>query len=290
MSSNLIARKGLRVRIPHPVLVGPSVVPAMLGPMARTRPTTTVRSVLEASAAGVRDADNAAAHDVSIGTVRRWRREFTRQGRAVDGRQGADCPRCHDADLAAEPFAELFGWYLGDGHLTLGRRRVYALHIANDLAYPHCNDRIIELMRSVKPGARPHTRVREGCLVITASWLHWPCLLTQHGPGRKHMRRLHLTAWQEAIVHQHPAAFLRGLMHSDGCRTINRVRRTTAHGVRLHEYPRWQFKNASADILQWCTDSLDAVDVAWTRSGPRTVSVSRREAVARLDGLIGIKE
>jgi hypothetical protein len=58
---------------------------------------------------------------------------------------------------------------------------------------------------------------------------------------------------------------------------------------RRYDYPRWQFVNASEDILGVCTWALDLVEVAWRRSGPRTVSVSRREAVAALDGLIGLK-
>ncbi len=58
---------------------------------------------------------------------------------------------------------------------------------------------------------------------------------------------------------------------------------------KRYDYPRWQFVNASEDILDLCTWALDLVDVAWRRSGSRVVSVSRREAVARLDELIGPK-
>jgi len=54
-----------------------------------------------------------------------------------------------------------------------------------------------------------------------------------------------LTDWQREIVERHPADFLRGLFHSDGCR------------------------------------------VNTGRPG-RTLSVSRRAAVARLDFLIGL--
>jgi len=39
----------------------------------------------------------------------------------------------------------------------------------------------------------------------------------------------------------------------------------------------------------WCSDALDLVGVAWRRSGQRTISVSTRAGVARLDGLIGPK-
>jgi len=52
---------------------------------------------------------------------------------------------------------------------------------------------------------------------------------------------------------------------------------------------RWQFSNASEDILGLCTAALDIVDIPWRRSNTRIVSVSRRDAVARLDELIGLK-
>jgi hypothetical protein len=47
------------------------------------------------------------------------------------------------------------------------------------------------------------------------------CLFPQHGPGRKHERVLEMADWQRAIVERHPADFLRGLFHSDGCRVNN---------------------------------------------------------------------
>lgn len=121
------------------------------------------------------------------------------------------------------------------------------------------------------------------------SWKHWPCLFPQHGPGRKHERPLELAPWQRAIIEEHPAAFLRGLFHSDGARVRNWATREVAGVMKRYDYPRWQFRNASADIMQWCGQALDLFEVAWRRSGPRTLSVSRRADVLRLDDLIGLK-
>ena len=87
-----------------------------------------------------------------------------------------------------------------------------------------------------------------------------------------------------------PGDFLRGLFHSDGARVRNWATRTVAGQQKRYDYPRWQFVNASEDILGLCTWALDLVGVRWRRSAPRVVSVSRREAVARLDELIGPKE
>lgn len=98
-----------------------------------------------------------------------------------------------------------------------------------------------------------------------------------------------MTAWQWAIVEHHPDAFLRGLFHSDGCRVLNTATRTVDGVRRTHTYPRWQFRNASTEILGWCGQALDLAGVAWRMSGARTLSVSTRDAVARLDALVGPK-
>ena len=52
---------------------------------------------------------------------------------------------------------------------------------------------------------------------------------------------------------------------------------------------RWQFTNESDDIRRLCRWALDLVDVPWRRSDRRTISVSTRAGVARLDELIGLK-
>ena len=53
--------------------------------------------------------------------------------------------------------------------------------------------------------------------------------------------------------------------------------------------PPWQFTNVSEEILGWCGDALDLVDVPWRRSNAKTLSVSTRAGVARLDELVGPK-
>jgi hypothetical protein len=191
--------------------------------------------------------------------------------------------------LDAAAYAELFGWYLGDGHITVGRREVYNLHVYNDVAYPELNAHIQDLMREVKPKSRPHTRLLPGCVVTTVSWKHWPCLFPQHGPGRKHERTLGMQAWQWEIVEAHPGDFLRGLFHSDGARVRNWATRVVAGEVKRYDYPRWQFVNHSTEIRAWCGQALDLVGVEWRPSSRYTISVSRRESVARLDALIGHK-
>ena len=130
---------------------------------------------------------------------------------------------------------------------------------------------------------------RVACTYVKSVSKHWPCLFPQHGPGRKHERKIELEAWQQEIVNSHPGDFARGLFHSDGCRLINRVRRPVKDGDRWYEYPRYLFVNRSADIHRLCGEALDRLGVAWRFSKPTTISVARREAVARLDEYVGPK-
>ena len=258
--------------------------------MDQVRPDETVAVALRASDTGMLDRENAALHGVAIKTIRRWRRDYQRRGKPRgQAHTRAVCPRCAGGPLDLPSYAELFGWYLGDGHITRQRRDVYALHIFNDARYTGLNNHVMDLMRTVKPRSRPHTRSVPGCTVITVSWKHWPCLFPQHGPGRKHERALEMTDWQREIVERYPADFLRGLFHSDGCRVNNWATRMVAGQKKRYDYPRWQFVNESAEIMRWCGEALDLVRIAWRQTNRRTLSVSRREAVGELDGLIGPK-
>jgi hypothetical protein len=258
--------------------------------MPHVRSSEVVAGALRASDEGVPDAENAARHGVAVKTIRRWRRDYQRRGRPRgQAHLAPPCPRCDGAGLAGNAYAELLGWYLGDGYLSRGRRGVFNLHVYNDAQYEVANGRILGLMQQVKPGGRPHTRSIPGCLVTTVSWKHWPCLLPQHGPGRKHERPIALESWQREIVVAHPGDFLRGLFHSDGARVANWATRVVAGDLRRYEYARWQFSNRSEDILGLCCWALDLVGVRWRRSSRHHVSVSTRADVARLDDLIGPK-
>jgi hypothetical protein len=70
---------------------------------------------------------------------------------------------------------------------------------------------------------------------------------------------------------------------------INRVRRPLKDGDRWYEYPRYLFVNRSVDIHRLCGEALDRLGVAWRFSKPTTISVARRDAVARLDEFVGPK-
>jgi hypothetical protein len=105
------------------------------------------------------------------------------------------------------------------------------------------------------------------------------------GPGMKHERAIVLAPWQQDVVEAHPWQLLRGLIHSDGCRAINTIRR----GDKTYRYPRYFFSNESTDIIGIFTTALDRVGVKWRMCRPNMVAVSRRADVAFMDEHIGPK-
>jgi hypothetical protein len=207
----------------------------------------------------------------------------------------ANCPRCDIPRSLPAPqasYAYLLGLYLGDGCISRAgdsRKDVWVLRIMCADAWPGLQDECKSAMRAVRPGNAVGTRQRDGCIEVRSCSKHWPCLFPQHGPGRKHERRIELESWQQLMVTEHAGRFARGLFHSDGCRITNRVRHVQAGADRWYEYPRYLFVNHSADILKLCGEALDRLGVEWRFSKPTTISVARRAAVARLDEFVGPK-
>ncbi|AVV43221.1 helix-turn-helix domain-containing protein [Streptomyces sp. ID05-04B] len=120
-------------------------------------------------------------------------------------------------------------------------------------------------------------------------YAHWPHLFPQHGPGKKHERRIALEPWQQAIVDEHPWEFIRGLIHSDGCRITNWTEKTIGGVRKRYEYPRYFFTNLSGDVIRLFTDTLDHVGVEWKMANHRNISVARKASVALMDAHIGPK-
>ena len=181
--------------------------------------------------------------------------------------------------------------YLGDGHVYVAPRTCL-LRIHLDGAYPDIVERCREAIGLTTLGGRTQVLLRRGSRINTvqSGWIRWPEAFPQHGPGRKHLRPIVLTDWQQEIVDAHPRQFIRGLIHSDGCRTVNRFKTKLPSGrVAEYEYPRYFFSNLSADIRRLFCETCDALGVRWTLSNPRNVSISHRDSVAILEEIVGPK-
>lgn len=191
-------------------------------------------------------------------------------------------------------YAYLLGLYLGDGCLSPNRRGVYALRIACSDCRPGLIEQCEEAaIHGVRPGGAVCRVQRQGCVMVTACSRQWPTVFPQHGPGRKHERRIELAPWQRQIVDAYPWEFIRGLVHSDGCRITNWTTRTVGGESKRYEYPRYFFTNKSEDIRTLFSDAFDRVGVERkvTRrgSGAYDVSVARRASVALMDLHVGPK-
>jgi hypothetical protein len=248
-----------------------------------------IDAVLSLKADGLTDREVSARTGVPVATIRTWRRRGL-PTRATS--RWTACPtcggelHCWETQLAPDRYAYLLGIYLGDGCLSRWGTGWW-LRVALDVAYPGIVKEVSETIAAVR-GRLP--RVHEDyasrqCVRIESSWRTWPCLFPQHGPGRKPDRQIELVDWQQAIVEREPGPFLRGLIHTDGWRGVNRVH------VKGHDYvyPRYQFSNRSADIRKLFTDACDRLGVEWRPWTKFHIGVSRGSSVALLDTFVGPK-
>ena len=258
MPSKGIAPRGVWVRVP----------PAALdetGERATDRRTHLAAGELNAS----QIADTAG---IPRSTVRDWLRQPPRQRR----------PSLDVASLPEPEYSYLFGFYLGDGTISGGRRGVYRLRIVTDARYPGIIAECAAAMQAVMPRNRVHIqRLPYRAVEIGCHSKAWPMVFPQHGPGRKHERRIELEPWQESIVERFPRQFLRGLVHSDGCRVLNRV--------NGKDYPRYFFDQVSDDIRRLFCEACRQLGIRYTWSRWKTVSIARADSVALLDSFVGPK-
>ena len=205
------------------------------------------------------------------------------------------CPKCgqvpHDFAGLPTEYVYLLGVYLGDGCISRHPRGVFRLRVVLDARYPGIVDETRRALNAVMPknpaglltrtGTRASGEVYPSCIEVYSYSRSWPCLFPQHGPGRKHERAIALVGWQQTMVSAHPQLLIRGLIHSDGCRSIN-------HGKGTWRIPRYSFSNASSDIRHIFIAACDQLGLH-TTTAPRTVYVSRKADVARMDEFVGPK-
>ncbi|HET8979099.1 MAG TPA: hypothetical protein VFN87_13140 [Solirubrobacteraceae bacterium] len=220
----------------------------------------------------------AKALGLPLGTVKDWVR-----GNVPHSADAGICSRCHgrhDFGTLTEEYVYLLGLYLGDGCLSEHAREVYKLRITLDAAYPGIIASAVGAVRVVAGKASVYHR-SDHCVEVASYWRQWPCYFPQHAPGPKHARPITLTAWQDELARKWPGELLRGLIQTDGCRTLN----TGSGGWSA---PRYAFKNHSDDIHRIFRGACNRLGVNYTVA-PHTTYVSRKGDVTRLDEFIGPK-
>jgi hypothetical protein len=190
-----------------------------------------IAAVLGLRAAGSNHCEIARRTGVPRSTARDWT-----TGRLPSRpRSGQGCARCGGSEHAFEhldgaAYAYLLGAYLGDGYIARHPRGVHRLRISLDNRYPG----IVEECRRAAQVVLPDNRVaiqrleERGCSEVYVYSKSLICLFPQSGPGRKHERPVRLSRWQKEKVRGSTEAFLRGLLHTDGCRIATRC--ATARG------------------------------------------------------------
>lgn len=195
--------------------------------------------------------------------------------------------------FTSEDYAELLGLYLGDGSISTGPR-TERLRITLDQKYPRIIAEAEALLRRCFPQNRTGVvdrRASGRCVDLSIYSSHLSCLFPQHGPGRKHERRIKLEGWQLEHVYAAPYALLRGLIRSDGCCFINR---TDVHRAKPYEYVSYHFANMSQDIVELFLVACARVGIADCRVTRRSrglwsVRINRRASVALLLENVGTK-
>jgi hypothetical protein len=240
-----------------------------------------VKSLLER---GLSDRELSRRTGISRSTIQRWRTMGFPQ-------RGHDQPLPGWRPSRPESYSYLLGIYLGDGYISKAASSP-VLEISLDARYPGIADECIEAVWQVL-GVSGRSQFRAtaggGSIRIVAGSQLWPVVFPQHGPGKKHERAITLTDWQRRTVDRWPKPFVRGLIHSDGSRSINRFTVRTASGSREYAYARYFFTNLSADIRGLFCASCDRLEIAWTRSSPKNISISNRPSVELLDSFVGPK-
>jgi hypothetical protein len=204
---------------------------------------------------------------VSRSSIQRWRTG------------GAPQPACDPPLNWRVPdrrsYSYLLGIYLGDGYLANASARSPVLEISLDPRYPGIVEECsIAIRRVVGARARASLRAtpRGEAIRLVAASRFWPLAFPQHGLGKKHERAIVLASWQQDIIDRFPHEFLRGLIHADGSRVVNRFKAKLATGLHEYEYPRYFLR-----ICRLTSEGCFARHVtAWESAGPNRATRTSR--------------
>ena len=188
-------------------------------------------------------------------------------------------------------YSYLLGLFLGDGCLIRRNGASPQLVLTLDRRYPGIIEAAASAIQVTACSAAVPRALRPGCIALLSSDPIWaPAFPQGLEPGRKHLRSIALMPWQRGLTGDFPWPFLRGLIDSDGCRSINRFSTELPSGRRAeYRYARYFFTNYSADIRRIFCDHCDQVGIRWTQSSFKNISIADRGSVALMDRFIGPK-
>ena len=161
---------------------------------------------------------------------------------------------------------------------SAGRRGVLRLHIYNDAQYAGVNAHIVRPACG-RVQARRADRTRASVRGASSTTVELEALAVPVPAARtRHASTSGRSCWRTGsavIVEAHPADFLRGLFHSDGCRVTNWATRLVAGAAEALRLPPLAVhqplrRHPRAVLLAPSTSS----DVPWRQSNAKTVSAS----------------
>jgi hypothetical protein len=159
-------------------------------------------------------------------------------------------------------YSYLLGIYLGDGYVAQETRSP-VLEISLDRRYPG--------------------------IVEECSAAIWRILQVRARASIRATPAISLTSWQQEVVDRFPGQFLRGLIHSDGSRVVNRFTINLPSGAREYAYVRYFLTNLSTDISGLFCATCDQLGIRWTRSSHKNISIADRRSIELLDSFVGPK-
>jgi len=252
----------------------------------RRRSLDDFEAVMALMASGQGDSDIARETGIPRSTISAWRNG---QGVSYHRRlSGAPFWR----PLRPDSYCYLLGLYLGDGSLYVSPTGFATIVITLDVAYQGIVEEAIAATRMCFPETpvRRTLRCHGSVTAVKANHPALPFAFPQHGAGPKHLRPIELKPWQHRLSQRFPRELLRGLIHSDGCRTMNRFKTKLPSGrIGSYEYPRYFFSNLSDDIRRIFCEHCELLGIRWTQSNPRNISIAYRKSVAVMDEFIGPK-
>lgn len=172
----------------------------------------------------------------------------------------------------------ILGLYIGDGCITKNKMS-YKIRIVQDSKYQNSIKEISSVME-IFFQKRSSLTQQEGCAVVTIFDKYLPLYFPQHGPGKKHERKIELSQFQlENLDYEN---LMRGLFISDG-----------SYYLAKKKYERYNFTNKSLDIINIFRQCLYHFDISHgfriKPNGIYIVEIQKKSEVMKTKEIVGVK-